>query len=1421
VEPNKKQQLESTVSNEAHMEWSLMQELRDDKQDTPEGVSTWNNTRHLPKETEAPQQEIYYPIDLSVFFQNTDIVVIFNNFNHATRLEYEPVIQQFLQQHDVPYLLICGTHSKSEDLIPWKEAGYHVVGSAFHGVFTNHVLMVNSALFYTAPRVFAGLVPNESCKLSSDANYALLCYSFLLGGDFDVKTFASHIGKAFWIDGKDTGLCIASPTLNFPPAQLVTPSTRDDIVASSTNKPAQDIHIGYVATGTPLIFDPEERGNDKELESLERDAIPNTEKVDQQQIRYEVEKEIDKAISKLAENVTSEQKTKLREMLIKNIAAFALEQSQCKMSRLTPIRAVLTPNHPSIAQKPRTMSFEKLEFLRIKIDDLVRIGMLEPNFNPLFGSPCFVVPKKGPKRFRMVVDLRLLNKYTQATPLDLPNLENQLQHLQNASYSSSFDVISGFDFLPVEDTSQEIFTIVTPFGAYKMKGAPMGWINTPMLFQTRIVQEVLHPTHLFCRASNGIAQWIDDTLIYGTSFDNLINMTDSFLKQVINKGLRLNIKKCTLYAREIEFCGRILREGRWSFHQKYFKAALMSKPNKLHQLMDVIYVAQWLSLALPDFAKLRDRMAGQLNAHGYTKKQLKRMDMDINWTDDMTDAWQQFQSLLVIAARKGLAQYDHSKELALFTDASKSHWSAVVVQIPPLSDDTKEIQFETLVATPLLFLSGKFTSSQKKWHITQLELYPIIKTFLRCKFLLGNPSKTVNVFTDHKSLEYLLDPTKATNKNHQERLSRWCMIVQSFRSRVFHIPARYNVLADLLTRWGYSEEVKSDISHEQQHIEHDMVIATEKTTTQQEYDNDELVINAIFAEYEQELLINASKVSYELQDTTNQIHIAAVRTEQQRKDLVEFQHQYSNHLSKDAISFYHPYYEGDYSILDHKALLQYQIDAKLAKPSALELSRDSKSRVLLPEKAIPHLLVSTHISNFHQRLEVDLRSLAKYSIRNCSQAKLKNHMKNFRAMCLHCQRRPYLLRTPLNSTITGRKPRAVLRMDFLKINEAGGILVIIDTFTRKTFLRHCTHQTAEEAVRGLLDWHSVFQFGIDFLLITDNGAHFANRLMKSLFQELRGNHTFSVAFAPWTNGSVENRNTVIIKALRQLTDELGFGLNQWPQLLPQVMAIINQLPIKSRLDKTSNELFLRIEQSDLLPFYRINHMELLVVPVSSSIKSILDSFVQELTHTHDNKIYDSINLAKDMANAKSKTIPILQFRPGDFVLYSTKGRPSHTNKLSKVWVGPMRVTEVKGHNVYSIESLSGKQYRSVHANRLWFYADDHFVPDIYIEKMAKLSWNGLEIDRIVNIRSNHMGLVEIGLIWYGFDEVEWISLEDVVQGAHLLLRDFLLKNKKLIDSVLYQESIAAIQTRQLDLTAASVSFEKGGICQVDSDGLYG
>jgi len=968
-------------------------------------------------------------------------------------------------------------------------------------------------------------------------------------------------------------------------------------------------------------------------------------------------------------------------------------------------------------------------------------------------------------------------------------------------------------------------------------------------------------------------------LLYATSVEKLFEMTDMFLQRVHDVGLRLNIRKCTLFDREIEFCGRIFSKDSWKFKPEFFKnVEKLPRPCKVHELMDVIYVCQWLANSIPRFAEVRDKLSGSLERAGMTKKELRQKNLDIPWDKPgLVEAWILFRKLLSNSAEKSLKNYDHTKELLLLTDASKDYWAGAIMRIQPLTDETTKLEFDTMEPEPLMFFSGKFTKSQKKWHITQKEMYPIIYIFNRVDFLLKNPSKTVNIGTDHQALKYILNPKLTKNKNHSERLSRWALTIQSVRTRIFHVPAAQNKFADLLSRWGY---IDNDMKHGF-NKRNKNEIESENTGQEELSPEDENEVTAHFIamrseRYKEETVMGVETADREAMIVTTQIieelvsidldafttvvpdieqeqyriqnarivhdsalyphideelraievcegrrsfpvqnELAEIYKDIRAVDLRNLGDMIMNQMKYDEVSFLNPYYAGQYHILTEQRIMQYQQDAGIIPVDESRLKTDA-GRIILPYTAIPHLMASVHVQNFHGSEEQDLISLRRYVViwRN-QYISLKKYLKAYRRTCLHCQRRPYLLRTPFNKTLMGKSPRDVIRMDYLKVNEYGSILVIIDTFSRKTLLHHTMKQTAEEAVKALLKWRANYLFRNQFLLITDNGAHFANRLMKKLFTKLRGTHKFSVAYAPWTNGSCENKNSHILKIIRQMRSELRLNKDEWPDILPEIEFVINNTRISSRNGYTANQLFLRMTDEEISEednmLIKPDGLELRYTNLSRIMQSLADNFHRNVFDKREKEVYDAINLSRNLWNRKSAVNLTIQFKLGEYVLYSIRGKPNHHDKSSLTWVGPVRVTGILGENVYELTKLDGQVLSPVHANRMWFYHGNGYVPKSYIEKVCRFNWEGLEIESIKRIGVGKRGEIWIEIQWFGFEELTKESIDDVLQGAHRLLAQFAEDNKKRMKKAIYKEVMRKVHERQRELAETDEVGSVGNI----------
>ena len=263
------------------------------------------------------------------------------------------------------------------------------------------------------------------------------------------------------------------------------------------------------------------------LNKLEKEVSSN--RMDVVEAHQRFNNEVNQITQQLGEAVldgvlTADQSEVYREVLLRNIQASGLSLSLCKMSNMTKMEVKLKEGVKPFRAADRTMGTVQKEAMRAKINDLKQMGMLVRDPNPFFSSPAMMVPKpNAPGQFRMLVDLRRVNESVEVNAGSLPNIEMQTQWLPpGCTWFAAFDALSGFDMLKTSDDASKYFAISTPFGCYRLLASPQGFVNTPFLYQERMINEVLGGTtegSLFGTAPGGVLQWLDDSLCYAQSFE--------------------------------------------------------------------------------------------------------------------------------------------------------------------------------------------------------------------------------------------------------------------------------------------------------------------------------------------------------------------------------------------------------------------------------------------------------------------------------------------------------------------------------------------------------------------------------------------------------------------------------------------------------------------------------------------------------------------------------------------------------------------------------------------------------------------------------------------------------------------------------------------------------------------------------------
>lgn len=132
-----------------------------------------------------------------------------------------------------------------------------------------------------------------------------------------------------------------------------------------------------------------------------------------------------------------------------------------------------------------------------------------------------------------------------------------------------------------------------------------------------------------------------------------------------------------------------------------------------------------------------------------------------------------------------LAIPDETKTFTLFTDASDFGIGAMLCQ---MNEAPQTLQ-------PCGFMSAKLTGAMLNWNTFDKEFWALIAALDYWSMLLHGCSEEIQVFTDHRALQYIL------NQPHLNgRQARWIEFLGRFRLSIKYMKGEDNVQSDALSR---------------------------------------------------------------------------------------------------------------------------------------------------------------------------------------------------------------------------------------------------------------------------------------------------------------------------------------------------------------------------------------------------------------------------------------------------------------------------------------------------------------------------------------------------------------------------------------------------------------------------------------------
>lgn len=249
---------------------------------------------------------------------------------------------------------------------------------------------------------------------------------------------------------------------------------------------------------------------------------------------------------------SEEEKTIVSALLRKYSTAFSEHDQDLGFTTLVH-HAIDTGDARPIKQPPRRVPFALAGEEQKVIREMENQGVIQRSCSP-WASPLVLVRKKSGK-IRPCVDYRRLNSVTRKDAYPLSRIQECLDTVSGASLFSTFDLTSGYHQVPMRNEDIPKTAFATKHGLYEFKSMPFGLCNSPATFQ-RLMELVLH----------GL-QWqtcliyLDDVIVYSSTFDEHIRRIEGVLERVNKAGLKLKPEKCQLLKPDVTFLGHIVSGG--------------------------------------------------------------------------------------------------------------------------------------------------------------------------------------------------------------------------------------------------------------------------------------------------------------------------------------------------------------------------------------------------------------------------------------------------------------------------------------------------------------------------------------------------------------------------------------------------------------------------------------------------------------------------------------------------------------------------------------------------------------------------------------------------------------------------------------------------------------------------------------------
>ncbi|KAF8750509.1 hypothetical protein RHS01_09319 [Rhizoctonia solani] len=410
------------------------------------------------------------------------------------------------------------------------------------------------------------------------------------------------------------------------------------------------------------------------------------------------------------------------------------------------------------------MTDAKSKALKQHIDEELATGKICPSTSSA-GAPVMFV-KKANGSLRLVVDYRKLNDVTHKNVYPLPRQDDLMAKLRHAKIFTKLDLRWGYNNVWIKEGDEWKTAFRTKYGLFEYLVMPFGLTNAPAAFQhfmNDLFRDLIDVT---------VVIYLDNILIFLEKTEDHPTHVREVLSRLMKNQLFCKLSKCHFHVTTVDYLGIVISPAGFSMDQKKIKAVTSwPQPKTVKQVQAFLGFVNYLRRFIPNFSLIARPL------HNLTQK-----ESPWSWGNLEEAAFQELKSL--VTQSPVLIHSNPKLPYYLETDASGVAMGAILSQRGP---DNR--------LHPIAYMSKSFTGAEANYDTHDKELLAIIKALEEWRIFLEATDKTIQVFTDHRNLEYWMQ-ARTFNRRH----AQWRIFLSDFNFEIHYCPGKQSGKPDALSR---------------------------------------------------------------------------------------------------------------------------------------------------------------------------------------------------------------------------------------------------------------------------------------------------------------------------------------------------------------------------------------------------------------------------------------------------------------------------------------------------------------------------------------------------------------------------------------------------------------------------------------------